>query len=85
MTAVAPTAAAPRARRPGKKRLRRAGWNLVGLAVFTVLIFPVFWMISTAFKPTTQINRLTPTWFPFHPTVRHFTDAVHRCTISGPT
>jgi N,N'-diacetylchitobiose transport system permease protein len=41
------------------------------------MIFPVFWMISTAFKPDDQINSLTPTWFSAHPTIRHFADAIH--------
>jgi N,N'-diacetylchitobiose transport system permease protein len=78
VSAAAPAAAAPRAGHARKRRLRRAGWNLVGLGVFAALVFPVFWMVSTAFKPTRQINRLTPTWFPLHPTVRHFTEAIHR-------
>ena len=51
-----------RGRRPisrqRRRRLRRIAWNVVGLAVFVVLVFPVFWMISTAFKPDTEINAL---------------------------
>jgi len=42
------------------------------------MVFPVYWMISTAFKPDDQINRLQPTWFPAHPTLAHFSDAIHR-------
>jgi N,N'-diacetylchitobiose transport system permease protein len=66
---------APRRRRG---RLARAGWNLVGLAVFVVVIFPVFWMISTAFKPDDEITSLTPTWFSASPTLDHFRDAIDR-------
>ena len=40
-----------------------------------MISFPVFWMISTAFKPHDEINGLTPTWFP-HPTLDHFRDAM---------
>jgi N,N'-diacetylchitobiose transport system permease protein len=58
-------------------RLRRAGWNTVGLAVFAVMVFPVFWMISTAFKTDEQIVSLTPTWIPGHPTLKHFRDAMN--------
>ena len=29
---------------------RKLGWNVLGIAVFVVMAFPVFWMISTAFK-----------------------------------
>jgi N,N'-diacetylchitobiose transport system permease protein len=60
------------------RRSRKLGWNVVGIAVFVVMAFPVFWMISTAFKSDTQINNLTPTWFPLHPTLSHFSNAVHK-------
>jgi N,N'-diacetylchitobiose transport system permease protein len=33
-------------------------------------------MISTAFKPTDEIYKATPTWFSSHPTLQHFRDAV---------
>jgi N,N'-diacetylchitobiose transport system permease protein len=59
------------------RAFRRTGWNVVGIALFVVMVFPVFWMISTAFKPDDQINSLTPTWFSAHPTLHHFTDAIH--------
>jgi N,N'-diacetylchitobiose transport system permease protein len=55
---------------------RRTAWNAVGILVFAVMVFPVFWMISTAFKPEDQINGITPTWFSGHPTLRHFRDAI---------
>jgi N,N'-diacetylchitobiose transport system permease protein len=62
------------------RRMTRArlGWNLVAIAVLVVMVFPVYWMVSTAFQPTDDINRLTPTWFPVHPTLRHFRDAIDR-------
>jgi N,N'-diacetylchitobiose transport system permease protein len=66
------------ARRRRGRRARQAGWNVVGLAVFAVMVFPVFWMISTAFMSNDQIVSLTPTWFPLHPTLRHFRDAINR-------
>jgi N,N'-diacetylchitobiose transport system permease protein len=72
MSAVAE---APRRRRRKRGRL---GWNLLGLAIFVVMIFPVYWMFSTAFKSTDDINRLTPTWLPVHPTLQHFRDAMDR-------
>jgi N,N'-diacetylchitobiose transport system permease protein len=51
---------------------------VLGLAVFAVMVFPVFWMISTAFKPDTEISSLTPTWFSTSPTLDHFRDAIDR-------
>ena len=66
------------ARRRKGRRARQTGWNVVGLAVFVVMVFPVFWMISTAFKSDDQIVSLTPTWFPLHPTLQHFRDAIDK-------
>jgi N,N'-diacetylchitobiose transport system permease protein len=57
---------------------RRNGWNVVGVALFVVMVFPVFWMISTSFKPADEINSQTPTWFSGHPTLQHFADAIHK-------
>ena len=57
---------------------RRVAWNTLGIGVFAVMVFPVFWMISTAFKTDDQVNSFTPTWFSTTPTIRHFTEAVHR-------
>jgi N,N'-diacetylchitobiose transport system permease protein len=54
---------------------RRVGWNTVGVLLFAVLAFPVFWMLSTALKPDDQINSIDPTWFP---TLQHFRDALAR-------
>jgi N,N'-diacetylchitobiose transport system permease protein len=51
------------------------GWNALGLIVFVVLVFPVYWMVTTAFKQDSEIVSATPTWAPFHPTTKHFADA----------
>jgi N,N'-diacetylchitobiose transport system permease protein len=73
--AARPTALSRRGRR---RRASQAAWNIVGLLVLAALAFPVFWMISTAFKPEGEINSLTPTWFSLHPTLGHFRDAIDR-------
>jgi N,N'-diacetylchitobiose transport system permease protein len=89
MSAVTPAAPVPVApavgarrialtRREKRRRARRVVWNAVGLAVFVVIVFPVFWMVSTAFKPEDEINSLTPTWFSTEPTLQHFRDAFDR-------
>jgi N,N'-diacetylchitobiose transport system permease protein len=64
--------------RARRRRASRVIWDVVGIAVFVVMIFPVYWMISTAFKADDQINSLKPTWFPLHPTLAHFGAAMHR-------
>jgi N,N'-diacetylchitobiose transport system permease protein len=60
-----------------RRRSHRLGWDALGLLVFVFLVFPVFWMVSTAFKSDDQINSATPTWLPGHPTLAHFRTALH--------
>jgi N,N'-diacetylchitobiose transport system permease protein len=74
VTSTAPRPATVRRRR--RRRVGRIAWNLVGLAVFAVMVFPVFWMVSTAFKPDVEITSLTPTWLTTSPTLDHFRDAI---------
>jgi N,N'-diacetylchitobiose transport system permease protein len=78
VTQIAPTPVAPGApRRRGRRRTaRQFGWNLVGLLVLAVMVFPVYWMVATAFKPGQQILSYTPQWVPTHPTLSNFRDAV---------
>jgi N,N'-diacetylchitobiose transport system permease protein len=68
-------------RRPRRSRRRIAGrvaTNLLALFVLLVMIFPVYWMVSTAFKPGRDILSYTPSWFPAHPTLANFSDAMSR-------
>ena len=79
VTQLAPTPVAPVVTRPrGRKRLRKFGWNALALLVLLVMVFPVYWMISTAFKPGRDILNYTPQWFPTDPTLSNFTDALHQ-------
>src|SRR5262249_38149467 len=50
------------------RRRHRLAWDVLGLLVFAVMAFPVYWMVSTAFKSGSEINSYTPTWIPTHPT-----------------
>jgi N,N'-diacetylchitobiose transport system permease protein len=63
---------------PLRRIIRRGALNFAGLVVFAVMIFPVYWMVATAFKPGVDITSYTPKWIPLHPTLVHFTDAIHR-------
>jgi N,N'-diacetylchitobiose transport system permease protein len=55
----------------------KLGWNALGVAIFVVMVFPVFWMISTSFKTNDEING-NPTWLPGNATLNHFTSVVHK-------
>jgi N,N'-diacetylchitobiose transport system permease protein len=79
-TQIAPTPVAAvvprtRTRRP---RLRKLGWNTLGLLVLVVMVFPVYWMVATAFKPGQQILSYTPQWIPSPPTLSNFRDAINQ-------
>jgi ABC-type glycerol-3-phosphate transport system permease component len=61
-----------------RKRVTSVVLNAVALGVFVVMVFPVYWMISTALKPDDEIIALQPTWLPGRPTLGHFSDAIER-------
>jgi N,N'-diacetylchitobiose transport system permease protein len=62
----------------GRRGRTRFVWDAVGLLLFVVIAFPVYWMVATAFKPQVQIDSLNPTWIPLHATLSHFRDAINR-------
>ena len=49
-----------------------------------VTLFPIFWMISTAFKPATEIYSLTPHPLPAHPTWSNFPNVINGSVIGMP-
>ena len=61
-----------------RRRAAGLGWNVVGLLLFALMVFPVFWMVSTAFKTNDKIYSFNPTWIPGNPTLNHFSAAIHR-------
>jgi N,N'-diacetylchitobiose transport system permease protein len=61
-----------------RRRLNRIGINLLGLFVFVVMVFPVYWMVATAFKEGRNILADTPQFFPSPATLSNFDDAIHR-------
>jgi N,N'-diacetylchitobiose transport system permease protein len=74
MSAVAP----PLQRRKRRRRMfAKWGWNAVGVGVFILMAFPVFWMVSTALKTGNDINSYVPKWIPTDPTLANFSDAIH--------
>ncbi|MEU3651698.1 carbohydrate ABC transporter permease [Streptomyces sp. NPDC032161] len=50
--------------------------NALAVILFVGLVFPVYWMFTTAFKPTGDIITETPVWFPTEITFEHFEKAV---------
>jgi N,N'-diacetylchitobiose transport system permease protein len=54
------------------RRARAVSRNGFGLLIALVTLFPIFWMVSTAFKPSAEIYSLTPSLLPVHPTLGNF-------------
>jgi N,N'-diacetylchitobiose transport system permease protein len=88
MVATAPTsvpAPAKRRRRAadsdstvtvGRSRAGTVAANLVGIGFAVVMIFPVYWVINTAFKPAGEVLSFTPSFLPKHPTFDNFVSAI---------
>jgi N,N'-diacetylchitobiose transport system permease protein len=76
--ATSPPQAARRARAARRgKAARKVALNATGLIVALLALFPIFWMISTAFKPATEIYSLTPHPLPSRPTVGNFSQVMN--------
>jgi N,N'-diacetylchitobiose transport system permease protein len=55
----------------------RTFFDTLGLLVVVVMLFPIYWMVSTALKPGKEILSLTPVWFPSHVTFDNFRGAMN--------
>jgi N,N'-diacetylchitobiose transport system permease protein len=58
------------------RRARALSRNGFGLIIALVTLFPIFWMVSTAFKPSQEIYSLTPSLLPAHPTFGNFSRVI---------
>jgi ABC-type glycerol-3-phosphate transport system permease component len=54
---------------------KRIGLHAIAICMTAVMIFPLLWMVSTAFKGPTEIFTKTPRLIPNHPTFDNFTAA----------
>ncbi|MFJ8665067.1 carbohydrate ABC transporter permease [Streptomyces sp. NPDC093600] len=80
-TTPAPAAPAPGVTRPRRSKL---GWNLLGLLVFVVVGFPVYWMVNTALKPAKDAIDPNPHFFPSTFTLENFKRALEIADFWGP-
>ena len=59
-----------------RRGIARTGYDAIGVLVFAVMMFPIYWMVSTALKPGTEILSLTPYWVPNPITFDNFKTAI---------
>jgi N,N'-diacetylchitobiose transport system permease protein len=52
--------------------------NIVGILATAVLVFPVYWLVTTAFKRGKDMQTYVPHFLPFPGTLQHFRDALHK-------
>lgn len=56
----------------GVRSRRRVGTNLLGIVVFVVTIFPVYWMVSSSFIKRSEITGPDPNWAPMDATLDNY-------------
>ncbi|MGZ4452481.1 MAG: carbohydrate ABC transporter permease [Nocardioides sp.] len=67
------TATTPVRRRSRVKLTRgRVVANTLAVLFCVVWIFPVYWMVNTAFKPPADVTTATPQFLPLHATITNF-------------
>ncbi|MFF2995643.1 carbohydrate ABC transporter permease [Streptomyces sp. NPDC057950] len=71
-------------RTPSGPRKSKLGWNVLGLLVFVVAGFPVYWMLNTAFKPAKDAIDPDPSLFPTGVTLDNFRRALDIADFWGP-
>jgi len=59
-----------------RRAARRTVYDSVAVLILAVMLFPIYWMVSTALKPGKEILSLTPVWFPLHATFDNFRTAM---------
>ncbi len=64
-------------RRRTSRSTKKAALNSLGVIVALVTLFPIFWMVSTAFKPAGELFSLTPHPVPLHPTLHNFSNVMN--------
>jgi ABC-type glycerol-3-phosphate transport system permease component len=80
-TPRSPDKGAARAR--SAKRARAISVNAFGVLIALITLFPIFLMISTAFKPSQEIYSLTPSLLPSHPILSNFSQVISGSVTGG--
>src|SRR5260370_498446 len=60
-----------------RRVITRTFFDTVAGLILVVMLFPIYWMVSTALKPGKEILSLTPVWFPSPVTFDNFRSAIN--------
>jgi N,N'-diacetylchitobiose transport system permease protein len=60
----------------GRSRIGTFFANGTGIVFGLLMLFPVYWVLNTAFKPTNEVQSFTPTFWPKNPTLDNFKSAL---------
>ena len=72
----------PVATRARTRRKRpRIVTNVLAVVFCLIWVFPIYWMVNTAFKPGDEITTQSPIWFPLRPTIDNFVNALTRDSL----
>jgi N,N'-diacetylchitobiose transport system permease protein len=80
-TTSTPSAAGPRKPKQAggvNARFSKAIANTIGIIVALVMLFPIYWAVSTSFKRGIDMTKVTPQWVPIPGTLQHYFDAWHK-------
>jgi N,N'-diacetylchitobiose transport system permease protein len=58
-------------------RAARHLWTVLGLAIVVIWVFPVYWMVNTAFKPGKDMQTVTPQFWPHDISLTNFRTVVN--------
>src|SRR4051812_43086050 len=60
------------------RSLQRRGYGrtVIAAAIVPIYLFPVYWMVASSLKTQTDIFAKPPQFFPTHPTLQAYRDAV---------
>jgi len=65
-----------RGRRYSRHRYATWAWNALAMLLSVIFGFPIYWMVLTAFKTSSDINTLTPQFWPAHPSLGGFREVL---------
>ncbi len=60
-----------------RRRTGRVLMNLLGIVAGLIWLFPVYWMVLSAFTPNAWLRTTTPNFLPTHTTLGNFTSVIN--------